>query len=81
MSKRRRRTRADDVLEFICRFASENCGATPSSSEISQSVSLSQKRVQYLMLRLQVDGRLTYINRYTYRVNDSVWEPPPDVAV
>jgi len=76
-----RRTRKDDVLDFICRFAAENCGATPSTRAIGQSLGLSQQRVQSLMLRLQTDGRLSFVNRYTYRVNDSLWEPPPDLAL
>lgn len=79
--QRTRRKRKDELLEYICRFASENCGATPNTREIAEGMNLSQSRVQQIMLRLQVDGRITFVNRYTYRVNDSMWEPPPFVQI
>jgi|GEM_PF-2399260 len=81
MSKRRRRTRADDVFDLICRIAQENCGATPNSRVIADALGLSQSRVQQLLMRLQLDRRITYIDRYTYRVERSVWEPPPDARI
>lgn len=76
MSKRRR-TRADDVFDTICRIAIENCGATPSSRALAEATGLSPSRVKQLMMRLQIQGRITYIDRYTYRVEQSTWEPPP----
>lgn len=81
MSKRRRRTRADDVFDTICRIALENCGAAPNSRVIAAALGLSQSRVQQLLMRLQIQGRITYIDRYTYRVEQSSWEPPPYTRV
>lgn len=80
-ARKTRRARKDDVLEFICRFALENCGATPTMREIAENVGLSVSRVHTLMLRLQLDQKLTFVNRYTYRVEQSVWEPPPYVQI
>ena len=77
----KRRTRKDDVLEFICRYALENCGATPTMREIGESLGISAQRVSNLMLRLQVDRKITFVGRYTYRVEESVWEPPPYVQI
>ena len=80
-TSRKRRTRADDLFDAICRMALENCGATPSSRVLAEVTGLSPSRVKQLMMRLQIQGRITYIDRYTYRVEQSTWEPPPYAQV
>lgn len=77
----RRRTRKDDVLEYICRIARENNGATPKPRAIAAALGLSQTRIHQIMMRLQIEGRITYVDRYTYKVEQSVWEPPPYVEL
>ena len=81
MNKTQRRTRADDVFDLICHLTEENCGATPNTRVIADALGLSQSRVQQLLMRLQIQGRITYIDRYTYKVEQSVWEPPPYARV
>lgn len=78
---RRRRTRADDLFDVICRLTSENLGAPPNSRILADAMGLSASRVKQLMMRLQIQGRITYIDRYTYRVEQSTWEPPPYARV
>ena len=80
MSDKRRR--ADDVLLFICQYADENCGVTPPQRVIAKSLKLSTPRVQYLMARLEADGFIRYVDKtYSYKVINSLWEPPPYVEI
>jgi hypothetical protein len=71
--------RADDVLTAICIYAQLNSGATPNARQVAGMLNVSHQRVSYLMMRLELARRITWITRYTYKVNDSVWDPPPDV--
>lgn len=77
-TKKRRRTRADDVFDTICAYAYENQGVTPPAQIVADALGLSQQRVNYLMMRLELAGRITWLTRHSYKVNDSSWEPPPD---
>lgn len=82
MSKRRdRRTRADDVLDCIIVYAEENAGVTPSSDEVAGMLELSQQRVSYLMMRLEIAGKIEWVTSKKYKVVDSVWEPPPEQVI
>ena len=76
-----RRLRADDVLTSICIYALANSGAAPNTRQLAEMLNVSQQRVSYLMMRLELSRRITWITRYTYKVNDSVWDPPPDVEL
>jgi hypothetical protein len=69
--------RKDDVFEFIITYADENCGITPSSRQIAAALDLSQTRIQALMLRLQAERRIAFVDREKYKVIDSQWDPPP----
>jgi predicted transcriptional regulator len=73
--------RVDDVLRVICLYAQENPGGAPTTRQIARELNLSQQRVSYLMMRLERLGRITWLTRYTYRINQSVWEPPPDIDI
>jgi DNA-binding MarR family transcriptional regulator len=77
----KRRTRADDVFDVICLYALENQGSTPTAAYIADQLGLSQQRVSYLMMRLELEGRITWLTRYTYKVDNSSWDPPPDAVI
>jgi predicted transcriptional regulator len=66
---------------IICEYARANSGAVPNNREIAGQIGLSQQRVNYLMMRLVLDGRIEWVNRYVYKVIDAIWEPPPDVIL
>jgi len=76
-----RRTRADDVMDAICMYALENAGITPSSVEVAGQLDLSQQRVNYLMMRLALEGRIEWVSKQKYKVTDSTWEPPPGFEI
>jgi predicted transcriptional regulator len=76
--KPRKRTRADDVFDVIVRYAETYPGSTPTQQYIADELDLSQQRVNYLMARLQIEGRVAYNGRHTYYVPRSAWEPPPE---
>jgi len=73
-TRKRRRTRKDDVLDFIVAYASENNGITPSTREIAESLGLSQQRIQYLTTRLTADRMIEWVSGDRYKVVDSRWE-------
>lgn len=77
---RRRHTRADDVFEVIARYAETYPGSTPSQQQIADELGLSQQRVGYLMMRLELQGRIAYLTQKSYYVPRSAWEPPPESA-
>ena len=72
----KQRARVDDVFDYICHYADENSGATPSTRVIGEALGFSQKRASYLLMRLEADGRIEWIDRVKYKVVDSLWEPP-----
>ena len=74
----RRRSRADDVFEVIRRYAETYPGSTPSQKQIAEELGLSQQRVGYLMMRLELVGKIAWLTRQSYYVPRSAWEPPPD---
>ena len=76
-----RRTRADDALELICRYADENNGVPPTSEELAGLLGVSVQRASYLMMRLEQRGRIRWISRHRYRVPGSEWDPPHDVGL
>lgn len=77
--KKQRWTRADDVFEFVCSYAEENNGATPSTRVIAEGLGFSQKRAAYLLTRLELTGKIEWIDRLKYKVVDSWWERPEAV--
>jgi len=56
-----RRTRRDDIFEWICRYADEMDGPTPSINEIALQFKLNYKTVYYHVMKLVVEGRLRQI--------------------
>lgn len=73
-TRRARRTRKDDVMDFIVRYADENNGITPSTREIAAALRLSQTRIHHLLTRLTADRMIAWVSGDRYKVVDSEWE-------
>jgi hypothetical protein len=56
--RRRRRTRRDEIFEWVCHYADEMDGPTPSINEIAVHFKLNYKTVYYHVMKLIVEGRL-----------------------
>ncbi len=54
----RRRTRRDEIYDFVCAYADEKNGPTPSIREISQSMHLGYSTTYHHILKLIIEGRL-----------------------
>lgn len=52
------RTRRDKIYDFICAYADEKNGPTPSIREISQSMHLGYSTTYHHILKLIIEGRL-----------------------
>lgn len=72
--KKTRRTRKDDVLDFIVDYASENNGVTPSTREIAGALQLSQTRIHHLLTQLHDRRVIAWVAGDRYKVVDSEWE-------
>lgn len=71
--RRRRGRRKEDVFRVIVEMADENT-ITPSVTQIAEVMNISVQRVSLLMRELEIEGRITWLDRYRYRVNPSDWE-------
>jgi hypothetical protein len=49
---------ADEIFEWVCRYADEMDGPTPSINEIASPFRLNYKTVYYHVMKLIVEGRL-----------------------
>lgn len=54
----RPRTRRDEVYDFICIYADEMDGPTPSIREIALHLRLNYKTVYFHVMKLVMEGRL-----------------------
>lgn len=55
---RRRRTRRDEIYEYICAYADEKNGPTPNIREISEALEVCYSTVYHHILKLVIEGRL-----------------------
>lgn len=76
-----KRTRRDDILRIICEYAQDNNGLTPTTRQLAKFAGLSQTRIAALLQALSEEGRITFVNRYAYRVERSTWDAPEDVEL
>ncbi len=56
--KRRRRTRRDEIYEWICDYADEMDGPTPSINEVATHFGLAYKTAYVHIVKLILEGRL-----------------------
>ncbi len=71
-----RRTRRDEIYEWVCLYADEMNGPTPSIREISAHFCLNYKTVYHHVLKLIIEGRLRQ-ERNKLVVVGSEWIEPP----
>lgn len=77
-------TRREEILVFICAYARENNGVTPSQRDIADQFGLHLKTVQSHLQKLIEEERIALVGRRTQariRVERSVWEEPDDVPL
>jgi hypothetical protein len=76
----RRRTRRDEIFEWVCRYADETDRPTPSISEIALHCKLNYKTVYYHVVKLIIEGRLRQ-ERGKPVVVGSKWIEPTSLPV
>lgn len=73
-----RLTRRDEIMLFVCEYASEKDGPTPSINEIAQHFGLAYSTVYHHVLKLIIEGRLQQVDGKLCVVG-SDWIPPADI--
>lgn len=73
-------TRREEILRFICRYAKENNGVTPSARSIAAAFRLGKTTVLTHITKLVAEGRLAWVDD-RLKVVDSEWIEPPYVDV
>jgi len=73
-------TRREEILRFICRYAKENNGVTPSARSIAAAFRLGKTTVLTHITKLVAEGRLAWVDD-RLKVVDSEWRGPPYVDV
>jgi len=68
-------TRRDEIFEFVCNYASEKDGPTPSIREIALNFGLSYSTVYHHTMKLIIEGRLRQEDGKLIVIN-SEWYPP-----
>jgi hypothetical protein len=76
----KRRTRRDEIFEWVCCYADEMDGPTPSINEIALHFRLNYKTVYYHVMKLIVEGRLRQ-ERGKLVVVGSEWIEPSGLPV
>lgn len=75
-----RKTRRIEILEFICRFARENNGVTPSIRVIATNMGMGRGTVEVHLRKLHAEGRIGWVEG-RLKVERSIWDPPEDVEL
>jgi DNA-binding transcriptional regulator YhcF (GntR family) len=78
--RQKRPTRRDEIFEWVCRYADEMDGPTPSINEIAVHFKLNYKTVYYHVMKLIVEGRLRQ-ERGKLVVVGSEWIEPSGLMV
>jgi hypothetical protein len=74
-SPARRRTRRDEIFDFVCAYANEHQGPTPSIHEIALHFKRSYSTIYRHVQRLLEEQRLDYRDGKII-VPDAEWHPP-----
>lgn len=75
-TRTRRRTRRDEIFDWVCAYADEMDGPTPSINEIARHFEVNYKTAYYHVMKLIVEGRLRQ-ERGKLVVVGSEWIEPP----
>ena len=78
--RQKRCTRRDESFEWVCRYADEMDGPTPSINEIALHFRLNYKTVYYHVMKLIIEGRLRQ-ERGKLVVVGSEWIEPSALPV
>lgn len=78
--KPRRLTRRDEIMLYICTYADEKNGPTPSIREIAQHFKLYYSTVYHHVMKLIIEGRLEKQDGKLVVVG-SEWYGPEDAGV
>lgn len=73
-------TRREEILRFICRYAKENNGVTPSARSIAAAFRLGKTTVLTHITKLVAEGRLAWVDD-RLKVVGSEWIEPPYVDI
>jgi len=73
------RTRREQILLFICDYAGERSGPTPSINEIAKQFHVSYSTAYHHVMRLGLEGKLQ-LRDGKLIVIGAEWYEPPDVA-
>jgi DNA-binding MarR family transcriptional regulator len=83
--RHRKQTRRDEIMLYICTYAKENNGITPTVRNIARQFGLHLSTIQTHMQKLVDERRLYWIEgareQRRYRVEESVWNEPPDIEL
>jgi SOS-response transcriptional repressor LexA len=72
--------RRDEILQFICLFARENSGVSPSIRVIARHMGLGKSTVAVHLKILEDEERISWVEG-RLKVERSTWEEPPDVDI
>jgi hypothetical protein len=78
--RQKRRPRRDEIFEWVCRYADEMDGPTPSINEIAVHFKLNYKTAYCHVMKLIVEGRLRQ-ERGKLVVVGSEWIEPAELPV
>lgn len=81
MVEGKKKTRRVQILEFICEFAAENGGNSPSLRTIARNLDMGVTTVRHHLDTLRREGRLRWTEEQRLWVVNSQWEPPPDMKI
>ena len=59
---KRHQTRRDEIMAYICEYAGDMNGPTPSINEIARAFGLSYSTIYHYVMRLIVEGHLRQEN-------------------
>lgn len=73
-----RRTRRDEILDYIAEYATEHHNA-PSTREIALAFAIAQHTTYVHMLKLLAEGRLIQTVAGRWKIPGAVYIPPDEV--
>ncbi len=76
----RRIRQRDRILAYVCAFAQENSGVTPSIRVIARNMGMGRTTVAVHLELLRQENRIEWIEG-RMKVIDSTWDPPPDIEL
>ena len=80
--RKRLKGRASEVYYFVCEYARDNSGVTPTVQIIADNLNMNNfQQAATILLVLSDMGLIERVSRYQYKVIGSYWEPPDNVVL